>query len=214
MDFLKDKVSKKDKVPTFEVPSPHQWFDSFRSFIWETFKVIVISLAIIVPIRYFVIQPFYVKGASMEPNFFDQEYLIIDEVSYRFRQPERGEVIVFRYPRDPSNFFIKRIIGLPGDRVVIEDGQVVIYPAGESDGVILDESSYLSSDISTRDSVDVTLKLDEYYVLGDNRPASLDSRRFGPLDEAVIIGRVWLRGWPFDRFMIFATPEYSLTTNN
>ncbi|HLD69247.1 MAG TPA: signal peptidase I, partial [Candidatus Omnitrophota bacterium] len=113
MDFLNNKLDK--NMPTaFNQPSSEGWFGSLKSFIWETVKVVVISLAIIIPVRYFLIQPFYVKGASMEPNFYDQEYLIIDEISYRFREPQRGEIVVFRYPRDPASFFIKRIIGLPG----------------------------------------------------------------------------------------------------
>ena len=90
-------------------------------FVWELFKVLVISLVIIIPIRHFLIKPFYVKGASMEPNFFDKEYLIIDEISYRFNEPARGDSVVFRYPLEPKQFFIKRIIGLPGDRVVLHD---------------------------------------------------------------------------------------------
>jgi signal peptidase I len=83
--------------------------------IWEFLKIVIVSLLIILPIRYFIIQPFYVKGASMEPNFHDREYLIIDEISYRFNEPQRGQVIVFRYPNNPQEYFIKRVIGLPGD---------------------------------------------------------------------------------------------------
>ena len=83
-------------------------------FVWETIKVVVISLAIILPIRYYLVQPFFVKGASMEPNFEDGDYLLIDEITYRFSEPLRGDVIVFRYPEDRSQFFIKRIVGLPG----------------------------------------------------------------------------------------------------
>ena len=86
-------------------------------FILEVIQIVIISAAIIVPIRYFLIQPFYVKGASMEPNFYDHEYLIIDELSYRLRDPIRGEIVVFRYPRDPSQFFIKRVVGMPGETV-------------------------------------------------------------------------------------------------
>src|SRR3989344_5446608 len=103
-------------------------------FVWELVKVVLISLAIIIPVRYFLIQPFYVKGASMEPNFQDHEYLIIDEISYRFRTPERGEVIVIRNPQDRSEFFIKRIIGLPGETIQIDNDRVTItsdvYPSG------------------------------------------------------------------------------------
>ena len=96
-------------------------------FVWEVFKVVVISLAIIVPIRYYLIKPFYVKGASMEPTFYDHEYLIINEIGYRFGEPNRGDVVVFRYPFDPSQYFIKRVIGLPGERVKISNGKVEIF---------------------------------------------------------------------------------------
>ena len=96
-------------------------------FLWETAKIIIISLAIIIPVRYFLIQPFFVRGASMEPNFHDGEYLIIDELSYRLGEPERGDVIIFKYPKDPSQYYIKRIIGLPTETVEIKDGQIIIY---------------------------------------------------------------------------------------
>src|SRR3989344_5652344 len=94
---------------------------NFFSYVFELIKVVVISLAIIIPVRYYLIQPFYVKGASMEPNFYDKEYLIIDEISYRFYAPERGDIVVFRYPGDPGQFFIKRVIGLPGESIRIRN---------------------------------------------------------------------------------------------
>ncbi|MBI5254729.1 signal peptidase I, partial [Candidatus Falkowbacteria bacterium] len=84
--------------------------------VWDMVKVVCISLAIIIPVRYFLIQPFYVKGASMEPNFFDHEYLIINEIGYRFDAPQRGDIVVFKYPKDQSQYFIKRIVGLPGEK--------------------------------------------------------------------------------------------------
>src|SRR3989338_11483072 len=97
------------------------------SFIWETTKVVAISLAIILPIRYYLVQPFFVKGASMEPSFEDGDYLLVDEISYRFSEPIRGDVIIFRYPEDRSQFFIKRIVGLPGETVEIKNNKVIIY---------------------------------------------------------------------------------------
>lgn len=178
-------------------------------FLFELIQVMAISLAIIIPVRYFLIQPFYVKGASMEPNFFDQEYLIIDELSYRFHQPQRGDIVVFRYPNDPKQFFIKRVIGLPGETVDIAGGQVKIFNTKDPNGVLLDEASYLDQDF-TATTRTVTLKNDEYFVLGDNRAASLDSRYFGPVKRTFIVGRVWLRGWPFDRWKIFQDPQYSI----
>jgi signal peptidase I len=167
-------------------------FKYWLDFTWEILKIVIISLAIIVPIRYFLIQPFFVKGASMEPNFLDGDYLIIDEISYRFEAPQRGEVIIFRYPLDPSQFFIKRVIGLPKENVKVQDGEVFI------NGNMLDESKYLQG-VETAGNVEVKLGDDEYFVLGDNRNASSDSRKWGEVDKKFIIGRAWLRAWPFNR---------------
>ena len=175
-------------------------------FVLELLEIVVISLAIILPIRYFLIQPFYVKGASMEPSFDDHEYLIIDELSYRFRPPERTEVVVFRYPLDPRQYFIKRVIGLPGETVKISGGHVTIVNEAYPDGLVLDETAYLSPDVATRGDRTVTLGAEEYFVLGDNRSASLDSRTFGPLSKQQIVGRVWIRGWPLDRMTLFRAP--------
>ncbi len=160
-------------------------------------------MVIIVPIRYFVAQPFFVRGASMEPNFQDGEYLVIDQLSYRFSNPKRDDVIVFRYPLDESQFFIKRIIGLPGDEVRIENGQVEIVNSMYPSGVFLNESLYLPSGLTTGGQLDVRLGSDEYFVLGDNRPASSDSRSWGLMKRSEIIGRVWVRAWPFNRLTIF-----------
>lgn len=175
----------------------------------EIVHIVVVSLAIVIPIRYFLVQPFYVKGASMEPNFYDNEYLIIDEISYRVREPRRGDIVVFKYPNDPSQYFIKRIIGMPGETVEVKDGRVRIYKNGSVVGYYLNESQYLS-DVQTVADKKFNIGEREYFVLGDNRPASLDSRVFGPIQEKTIIGRVWLRGWPIVKFRTFRTPEYNI----
>lgn len=179
-----------------------------KVFAIEVVQIVLISCAIILPIRYFLIQPFYVKGASMEPNFYDHEYLVIDELTYRFRVPERGEIVVFRYPRDPREFFIKRVIGLPGETVEITDGHVTIYNEAHPNGMLLDEP-YLVGAV-TDGKKKVTLAEHEYYVLGDNRDESLDSRAFGPLTDEYLIGRVWIRGLPLSRMRTFSAPDYSL----
>lgn len=200
----KNTFEHSEETPSFETPSAKaEMVDSVKSFIWETVKIIIISLIIIVPVRYYLIQPFYVKGASMEPNFHDHEYLIIDEISYRFNEPERGDIIIFKYPKSPSDFFIKRIIGMPGEKIVISNGQVKIYNALHPGGYILDESSYLPANTPTLRDIEVELKDSEYYVLGDNRTSSLDSRSFGPITRDNIIGKTWLRGWPINRFTVF-----------
>ena len=189
-------------------PNSEEVKESFKSFLWETFKIIVISLIIIIPIRYFVIQPFYVKGASMEPNFYNAEYLIIDEISYRFAEPERGDIIVFHYPKSPTDLFIKRIIGLPGEKVEIKNDSVTIYNSENPEGFVLDETGYLPQGTPTPNETESTLGEDEYFVMGDNRISSLDSRVFGSITKDEIVGKTWIRGWPFTRVKIFETPKY------
>lgn len=177
------------------------------SFAWEIFKIFIISLAIILPIRYFLIQPFFVKGASMEPNFDDGQYLIIDELSYRLRDPQRGEVIVFRYPANPKEFFIKRLIGLPGETVELSGSNLIIKNNDNEGGFVLDESSYLQKSANYND-YKIILKSDEFFVMGDNRSASFDSRRFGPVARKYLVGRVWLRAWPVSSAGVPKAPVY------
>lgn len=177
-------------------------------FLVEVIQIVLISAAIIIPVRTFLIQPFYVQGASMEPNFYDHEYLIINEISYQFSDPVRGDIVVFRYPRDPSQFFIKRVIGLPGEVIQVDDGEVRIYNEEYPDGVLLEET-YLDL-TKTPGHERVTLGADEYFVMGDNRDESMDSRSFGPIQRDVIVGKVWFRGLPLTRVKLFETPDYQI----
>lgn len=179
-------------------------------FLWEIIKVVVISLAIIVPIRLFIVQPFFVRGASMEPNFLNGDYLIIDEVSYRFNEPKRGEVIVFRFPQDPKQFFIKRIIALPGETIELNRKSVIIRNADNPSGFVLDESAYLSEP-AILGTLRMKLDDNEYFVMGDNRLQSSDSRRWGPVNVSLIIGRSVLRAFPFSRFDTFGEIQYQFT---
>ena len=175
---------------------------SFFLFIWEILKIVIIALVIVIPIRYFLFQPFIVKGQSMEPNFENSNYLIVDELSYRFRDPQRGEVVVFRYPRNISQRFIKRIIGLPGEKIEIEAGVVMV------NGKILDESKYLLLGVQTSGDIQISLDENEYFVLGDNRISSFDSRQWGTLPRKNIIGRVYFRAWPITDLTKFEVPSY------
>lgn len=185
-------------------------FKNFLTFVFELMKIVVISLVIIIPIRYFLVQPFYVKGASMEPSFYDQEYLIIDEITYRLQEPIRGDIVVFRYPRDPQEYFIKRLIGLPGETIQIKNGDVILYNDEFPNGTILEEP-YLGEDVRTYGLTDekTVLGEDQYFVLGDNRSSSKDSRSFGPVDKPFVVGKVLFRGWPFNRAQFFEAPEYN-----
>jgi signal peptidase I len=175
------------------------------SFIWEIIKIVVIALVIVIPVRYFLFQPFLVNGQSMEPNFENGDYLIIDEISYRFHEPQRGEVIVFRYPDDPSKRFIKRIIGLPGETIEIKEGKVMVI---KNDKEILDESQYLPKGLETQRDVKVSIPENKFFVLGDNRAVSFDSRYEWLLPRQNIIGRVYLRLWPFKEIGKIEKPIY------
>lgn len=178
----------------------------FLLFVWEVSKIVIVALLIVVPIRYFIFQPFFVRGQSMEPSFFNGDYLIIDEISYQFRAPQRGEVVVFKYPNDPSQRYIKRIIGLPGETLEIKSGEIYIYNDGSAQ--LLDELEYLSQNVYTQGDLKITLGQEEYFVLGDNRSLSADSRRWGTLPEEDIIGRVLVRAWPFNALAKVEVPAY------
>ena len=193
----KETVSKKEQSALSAV----------GNFFLEAVKMLILAGITIGVVRYFLFKPFYVKGQSMEPNFLEKDYLIIDELTYRFREPQRGEVVVFRAPAG-KDYYLKRVVGLPGERVKIENQKVVVYNDDHPQGLIVDEI-YLVED-NTPGSTMVSLGPDEYFVLGDNRDASYDSRRFGPIKESTIVGRAWLRGWPVNRIDKLQTPNYQL----
>lgn len=172
--------------------------------LWEIAKVIGISMVLAFSIRYFIAQPFIVRGASMEPSFEDREYLVIDEVSLYFRELARTDVVVFRYPRDQRQFFIKRIIGLPGEKVEIKGGKVSIFNAENPEGFILEEDYLGPPGRATHPDLKQTLGEDEYFVLGDNRDFSSDSRIWGSLKRGLITGRAIFRAWPVDRLGILS----------
>ncbi len=172
-------------------------------FFIELIKTVILALAIVLPIRIFLFQPFIVKGQSMEPNFDNGDYLIVDEITYRFREPQRGEIIVFKLPQGQR--LIKRIIGLPGETIEISDGTITIK--NEKGEFVLDESKYLPQNL-TFGNFKMSLGQDEYFVLGDNRSHSLDSRALGPIKKNQIVGRVILRLFPFASISAFFKSPY------
>lgn len=159
----------------------------------ELGKLIILALVVVVPFRLYIAQPFIVDGASMEPTFHTGNYLIVDEITYRFREPERGSVLVFKYPKDPDKHFIKRVIGLPGELVSIQDGVVTITSNKYPSGLVLEEP-YI--EFEKKESLKYTLGRGEYFVMGDNRLASADSRIWGAVPKTNIIGRPILRFYP------------------
>lgn len=180
---------------------------SFLYAFWEIFEVIILAIVVVVAIRSFLVQPFLVNGASMEPNFSSNDYLLIDEISYRFQQPARGDVIVFHYPGDEKSYFIKRVIGLPGEKISISNGEIMIFKSQNSDGFVLKEN-YLPVGLKTGGNEEVVLKDGQYFVMGDNRNYSFDSRSWGSLNKSEIVGIVRLRLWPFNKAMAFEKPAY------
>lgn len=183
-----------------------------KDFSFETVKIVAISLIVILAIRSYVMQPFFVSGKSMEPNFHDGDYLIVDELSYKLWSPQRGDVIIFRYPKNQAEFFIKRIIGLPGEMVEIKNNKITVYNGEHPEGLRLEENPYLSARVNTTD-YSIKLNNSEYFVLGDNRTASADSRLWGPLPSRLIVGKAMVRAWPINDFTFFESLNYEETGN-
>ncbi len=174
-------------------------------FLWELVKIVVIAAIIVLPIRYFLFQPFIVKGDSMIPNLQSGDYLIVDEISYRFQEPARGDIIVLKYPLDTTQRFIKRVIGLPGETVEIQNGSVDILKNGKDTKL---SETYLPKGLTTSGNIDVTLSSSQYFVLGDNRPYSYDSRGWGILPASDIVGKAVFRVFPLPRMGVIKTPTY------
>lgn len=160
---------------------------------WDLVKFAIIALAIVVPIRMWIAQPFVVSGDSMFPTFHNGEYLIVDEISYIVGTPKRGDVVIFKYPNDPSRYFIKRIIGLPNEEVIIKNGEITIKNRENPDGFKLIEP-YINEKFTITENYKVGAE--EYFVMGDNRNRSSDSRSWGPLPRENMTGRAFLRLLP------------------
>ncbi len=170
----------------------------------EFIRFILFVLFIILPLRLFVIEPFVVSGESMYPTFKDKDYLLVDAITYRLEEPTRGDVVVFKYPLDPKRYFIKRIIALPGETISISGKVITIRNISNPNGFVLDES-YLKYE--TDAELSIKLSADEYFVLGDNRPVSSDSHVWGPLNKKYLVGRPFVRLYPFDTIDLFPGKE-------
>ena len=182
--------------------------DTKESFWKELGKLILIAVVFVVPFRLFIAQPFIVDGASMDPTFKNGQYLVVDELSYHFSTPERGSVLIFKYPNNPKKYYIKRVIGLPNETVSISKGKVTIVNSDNPNGLLLDESYVV---YSKDDNSVFKVPEGEYFVMGDNRAGSSDSRYWGGVPEKNIIGRPILRAWPLT---LWPGDEENLTKEN
>lgn len=180
---------------------PERKKTSVKESVWEFAKFAAIAVVIVIPIRIFIAQPFIVSGASMVPAFENGHYLIIDEISYRFEKPKRGEVIVFRFPPSPSKFLIKRVVGLPGETVEIKGNDILIKNKDSPKGFLWKQGDF--NLVKNRADMMVTLSNDEYFVLGDNRGESADSRMWGALKREFIVGRPLIRLFPLSEIGVF-----------
>ncbi len=171
-----------------------------KSLLKEILIFAVIAFGIVLPFRIYIAEPYIVDGASMDPTFHTGDYLIVDKLSYELGAPKRNTVIVFKYPNDPSKNFIKRVIGLPGETVVIKDTVVKIVNAEHPEGLVVDQSyvAHLGLPIN----LEYKLSGDEYFVMGDNRAESFDSRSWGPLNKKFILGEPVLQLWPLNQISI------------
>lgn len=208
MDFLNSYLQGKSIVSIilfmFDV------LKAIGSFFLDIIETIVVSLAIFVVVYLFLFQPHQVRGNSMFPNYHDGEYILTDKISYRFGQPKRGDVIVFKAPRNEEVDYIKRIIGLPGEEVELQNGFVYINQTKLPEFYLADSTVTLSGTFLTNDA-SIKIPKGEYFVLGDNRDHSSDSREWGLVKREEIVGKAFLRYWPLPRFGIFPAVSYSET---
>ena len=200
MARIMDETQKESVIKT--------WFKKFnQSFFGQIVEIVVVSLIIVIPFRAYIAQPFLVSGPSMDDTFANGQYLIVDELTYNLRNPERGEVVIFHYPLDTKKFFIKRVIGLPGETVEIKDNTVTICkPDCETDKNKFTLSEpYVKQDKLSPPRPNSTDKLGdgEYFVLGDNRSVSSDSRIWGPVKRDLITGRPFIRLFPLSKISLF-----------
>jgi signal peptidase I len=169
-----------------------------KSSFWELLRYVALALLIVIPFRIFIAQPYVVSGSSMDPTFHDADYLIVDQISKRFEDPKRGSVVIIRYPKDTSKFFIKRLIGFPEEKVSIKDGKVSVMSKDGSLTELQEDYIVYKKD----ENFSITLGEDEYFVMGDNRAGSSDSRVWGPLPQKYIIGEPVLRLLPLSGLSI------------
>lgn len=170
-------------------------------------KLLILSIALLV-VRYFFIQPFFVSGVSMENTFKNKDILLINKTTLYSGKFKRGDVVLFKYPKNPKEIYIKRIVAFPGEKIEIKNNIITIYNSDKPSGFVLKEN-YITQEVKTLGDISLELKDGEYFVLGDNREHSSDSRHWGPLNIEFILGRVFLRAYPLSKISIERTADYN-----
>ncbi len=195
------------------------FFSYAGSILLDFLESLIIGLAFFVITYLFAFQPHEVVGSSMDgvANFHQGQYILTDKLTYKFREPHRGEIIVFKYPLKKNSDYIKRIIALPGEEIMLKDNKIYIYNSENPAGFILDEGEYLSSKVITeskaflKEGEKITIPDNSYIVMGDNRPDSSDSRTWGFVPKTDIVGRSYFRYWPTNEIGLIKLPKYNAT---
>jgi signal peptidase I len=181
---------------------------SVGSFVYSFIETVLVSLVLAIVLYLFIMTPHEVVGNSMHPTYKNGEFLMANKISYKFSEPQRGDVVIFQYSE--AQDFIKRVIGIPGDEVMIKDGKIYI------NGNLLKESNYLLDSVITNggsyihEGQTITVGENQYFVCGDNRPNSSDSREFGPVDRGKIKGKAWIVFFPFSEFRLVQHESYAM----
>ena len=178
-------------------------------FFFDTIQVIVFALSIFAFIYLLILQPHKINGQSMMPNFPNGEFLLTDKVTYRYKEPERGDVVIFKPPTNKEEEFIKRIIGLPGDSISLNNGKIFVNGSLLQEDYI-DGRIYTSGGSFLREGTAVIVPEESYFVAGDNRPHSSDSREWGTISKDAITGRAWLVYWPISNAGTVESPSYNI----
>ncbi len=189
-----------DSVPLPEVTTTPQAKSNWGNATRELVETVLLTLVIFFMIR-FAVENYRIEGYSMEPNFHDGQFLLVSRLNYLLGQPERGDVVIFQYPLNPKKNFIKRVIGLPGEKVQIRGGKIFINDVRVPEPYPYNFANY--------DWGPVTVGPDEYFVLGDNRPESSDSHAWGMLPAKNIIGKAWVSYWPPDEWGVVKDYTYA-----
>jgi signal peptidase I len=198
--------SDNDEEPE-EKPNVEKAVKGGVNFFFDFLETIVVALSIFVVVYLFLVQPHEVKGSSMEPNFHNNEYILTDKISFRFQLPKRGDVVIFKAPTNPDVDYIKRVIALPGERVKVEGGSVYVNDQKLNEPYLRDATTLFPGS-RLQEGVDITIDQDNYFVLGDNRPHSSDSREFGPIPRKLIVGKAFFRYWPVTEFGLLPHISY------